>query len=113
MFTEAYHDTFATVGIRLRSEDGCERADIEDAERHLGIKIPVSLKEYYLAPGREKRINQFHNRLLCDPRSGSAMPINLYSWKRISASSTGAFRAAKRPRSTLGSSRCQLSRQRH
>lgn len=64
MFTDSYRDIFATVGVQLRSEDGCASAELEDAERRLGIKIPVSLKEYYLLSGREKRINQFHNRLL-------------------------------------------------
>ena len=64
VFTDSYRDTFVTVGVQLRSEDGCASADIEAAERRLGIKIPVSLKEYYLLSGREKRINQFHNRLL-------------------------------------------------
>jgi hypothetical protein len=64
MFAESYRDTFATAGIQLRSEDGCAGAEIEDAEARLGIKFPLSLKEYYLLSGREKRINQFHNRLL-------------------------------------------------
>lgn len=64
MFTDSYHDIFATLGVRLRDEDGCSRTDIEEAERRLAIKIPTSLKEYYLATGREGRINQFFNRLL-------------------------------------------------
>src|SRR5262245_11775085 len=64
MLTNSYQDTFATLGIRLRSEDACSAADIGDAERSLAVKLPGSLKEYYLVAGREKRINQFHNRLL-------------------------------------------------
>jgi hypothetical protein len=64
VFTDSYGDTFATVGIRLRSEDACSNADLEHAERRLAIKLPESLKEYYLVAGREKRINQIHNRLL-------------------------------------------------
>jgi hypothetical protein len=64
VFTDSYRDTFASVGVQLRSQDGCASGDIEDAERRFGIKIPVSLNEYYLLSGREKRINQFHNRLL-------------------------------------------------
>jgi hypothetical protein len=62
-FTESYRNTFATVGVQLRDEDGCASADIEDVERRLGIKIPVSLQEYYLLSGREKRINQFFDRV--------------------------------------------------
>jgi len=64
MFTESYAEILATVGVELRTEDQCARADIEDAERRLGVNIPVSLKDYYLFSGREKRINQFQNRLL-------------------------------------------------
>jgi hypothetical protein len=64
MFTDSYRDTFATVGIQLRSQDACPSGDVEGAERRLGIKLPVSLREYYLFSGWEKRLNQFHNRLL-------------------------------------------------
>jgi len=64
MFADSYQATFATLGIRLGSEDTCSTAGIEDAERRLAIKLPGSLREYYLVAGREKRINQFHNRLL-------------------------------------------------
>jgi hypothetical protein len=64
VFTEAYQDTFGTLGIRLGCEAACSSADIDDAERRLGFRLPGSLKEYYLVAGREKRINQFHNRLL-------------------------------------------------
>lgn len=64
MLANSYQDTFATFGIRLRSEDACTTADIEDAERRLRVVLPGALKDYYLFAGREKRINQFHNRLL-------------------------------------------------
>jgi hypothetical protein len=64
VFTESYQETFATLGVQLRSEDACSTADIEDAETRLGVRLPGSLKEYYLVAGREKRVNQFHNRLL-------------------------------------------------
>jgi hypothetical protein len=64
MFTDSYQATFATLGVRLCSEDGCPAADIEHAERRLAANLPRSLKEYYLVAGREKRINQFHDRLL-------------------------------------------------
>jgi hypothetical protein len=64
VFADSYKATFATLGVQLGSEDACANADIEDAERRLAIKLPGSLREYYLVAGREKRINQFHNRLL-------------------------------------------------
>jgi hypothetical protein len=63
MFADSYHNTFATVGVQLTGEDGCPSIDIENTERRLGIQIPVSLHEYYLLAGREKRINQFFDRL--------------------------------------------------
>jgi hypothetical protein len=64
VFTDSYQDTFATLSVQLCSEDACAIADIEDVERRLAIKLPESLRQYYLVAGREKRINQFHNRLL-------------------------------------------------
>jgi hypothetical protein len=62
-FTDSYRATFATVGIHLRDEDGCAKADLERAEKRLGIEIPASLQEYYMLSGREKRINQVFDRL--------------------------------------------------
>lgn len=64
MFVESYQDTFATVGVRLGRNDACSAADINKAERRLGIMLPESLKEFYRIAGREKRVNQCHNRLL-------------------------------------------------
>ncbi len=63
-FADSYRDTFATLGTPLREEDACADSDIQDAEQRLSVKLPGSLKQYYLVAGREKRINQFHNRLL-------------------------------------------------
>jgi hypothetical protein len=63
MLADSYRSTFATVGVRITDEDGCASTELEDAERRLGIKIPVSLQEYYLLSGREKHINQFFDRL--------------------------------------------------
>jgi hypothetical protein len=64
VFADSYQDTFAAFGVRLGSGDACSTTDIEEAESRLGVRIPGSLKEFYLVAGREKRINQFHNRLL-------------------------------------------------
>jgi hypothetical protein len=75
-FADSYRDTFATVGVHLRDEDGCPATDIEQAERRLGIKIPISLREYYLLSGREKRINQFYDRL----RSPEKWEIDSVHW---------------------------------
>jgi hypothetical protein len=64
VFTDSYRDTFAAVGVQLRSDAGCANADIADAEKRLGIITPESLREYYLLSGPEQRVNQVHNRLL-------------------------------------------------
>jgi len=64
VFRDSYRDTFAAVGVQLSIDDGCASADIDGAEKRLQVKIPLSLREYYLLSGWEKRINQFHNRLL-------------------------------------------------
>ena len=64
VFADSYREMFATVGVELGTEDACPPADVEDAERRLGVRVPRCLKEYYLLCGREKRLNQFHNRLL-------------------------------------------------
>ncbi len=63
-FRDFYRETFATFGLRLCDEDGFADSDIKLAEQRLEIELPISLKEYYLVAGREKRINQFHDRLL-------------------------------------------------
>jgi hypothetical protein len=75
-FAESYRETFATVGVHLRDADGCPGPDIEHAERRLGIRIPVALHEYYLLSGREKRINQFFDRL----RSPEHWDIDSVHW---------------------------------
>ncbi len=64
MFTDAYQETFATLGVRLGRKDACSLAEIDLAQQRLGVKLPESLKEYYLLAGREQHINQVHNRLL-------------------------------------------------
>lgn len=64
MFADSDQDTFATLGVRLGRGDACSTTDIEEAERRLGVRLPESLKEFYLVAGREKRMNQFHTRLL-------------------------------------------------
>src|SRR5436190_22148902 len=64
MYSEMYESLFATIGVRLGKDDRCPGADIKKAEKRLGIKIPDCLMDYYLLCGGEKRINQFHDRLL-------------------------------------------------
>lgn len=64
MFSNTYFDNYLTVGTQLGFEEACSDEEISSAESRLGIKLPVSLKEFYSIAGREKRINKLHNRLL-------------------------------------------------
>lgn len=64
MFADSYRDLFASFGIQLRNEDAYANVEIEAAEKRLSNRMPQALKEYYLVAGRERHINQFHNRLL-------------------------------------------------
>lgn len=64
VFADSYRDTFTTLGVRLREKDACADSHIGEAEERLSVKLPATLKAYYLLAGREDRINQIHNRLL-------------------------------------------------
>lgn len=58
-----YRDLFAWLGYPLSKRDGLLDAEIEKAEVRLGIKLPASLRDYYLVAGREKIFNHVFNRL--------------------------------------------------
>lgn len=63
MFANSYNSIFEAIGVPLTAVDGCEPSELETAERRLSLSLPQSLRDYYLRSGREKRVNQFHNRL--------------------------------------------------
>src|SRR5262245_61209064 len=52
-FIKSYRETFAAVGVHLTDEDGTPVDQIQEAEQRLGIKIPESLRDYYLCSGSE------------------------------------------------------------
>lgn len=63
-FAAKYRKTFATLGYELRPRDGRAESRIAAAEKRLGIRLPTSLREYYLIAGAAHRFNDRYNRLL-------------------------------------------------
>lgn len=61
---DSYRELFSCLGIQLRQEDGCSVEEISRVEEKMEIKIPESLRNFFLIAGRENRVNQFHNRIL-------------------------------------------------
>ena len=52
------------LGRDIQSSDGIEVAELDAAEKRLGVLLPSSLREYYRALGRCKELNEAHNELL-------------------------------------------------
>jgi hypothetical protein len=63
-YADRYRRTYAILGHELTPRDGRAESRIAAAEARLGIRVPKSLRDYYLVAGRERRFNQVHNRLL-------------------------------------------------
>ncbi len=62
-YQELYRRTFATLGTRLRKQDGLPSGRVSAAEKKLGLRLPTALRDYYLVAGRERALNHAHNRL--------------------------------------------------
>ena len=62
-FQSEYRQLFKEVGQPLSSRDGIPESRITAAEKRLGSHLPVSLREYYLVAGSEKKLNLAFNRL--------------------------------------------------
>ena len=62
-FRARYRKTLGLLNIKPSARDGFSSEQLSKAEKRLGIKVPSSLREYYLLCGKHK-INQTHNRLL-------------------------------------------------
>jgi hypothetical protein len=62
-YADRYRRTYAILGHELTPRDGRAESRIAAAEARLGIRIPKSLRDYYLVAGRERRFNRIHNRL--------------------------------------------------
>ncbi len=59
-----FRELFARVGRPLTGGDGVPEKSLATAEKKLGLRLPKSLREYYLLAGRERRFNHAFNRLL-------------------------------------------------
>jgi len=62
-YQESYLRTFATLGTKLNKQDGCSSGKIAAAEKKLGLRLPIALRDYYFVAGRERSLNHAHNRL--------------------------------------------------
>src|SRR4051794_32194320 len=64
VFAREYVGVYSAIGCELKPRDGCPESEIADAEARLGIRVPKSLRDYYLVAGRERRLNQAQFRFL-------------------------------------------------
>ncbi len=62
-FADSYRDVFRTLGYSLRPKDEYGEGELAEAADRLNLRLPRSLREYFLVAGREARFNQLHNRL--------------------------------------------------
>lgn len=73
-FCDRYCQLFAALGRPLTSRDGIKESEITTVERKLGVRLPNSLRDYYLGAGKERLFNSAFNRLLplkeCTVESG-------------------------------------------
>jgi hypothetical protein len=63
-FCERLRSTLATLAHPLTPEDGEPEPSIFDAEVRLGLRLPATLRDYYLLAGRFDQFNLAHHRLL-------------------------------------------------
>jgi len=62
-FQKDYRRVFARLGFPLKTNDGVPAEQIAKREQHLGVKLPVALRDYYLVAGKHRRLNQIYERL--------------------------------------------------
>lgn len=51
------------LGRDPKRDDGISVAALKKAERRLGVKLPVAVRDYYLMAGRLDQLNRAHNLL--------------------------------------------------
>src|SRR5688572_27586130 len=61
---ERYRSAFATLARPLEAGDGYPEEIVSEAERRLGIRLPETLRAFYLSAGRFDGFNLAHDRLL-------------------------------------------------
>ena len=52
------------LGREIEPSDGIEAAELDAAEKSLGVLLPPSLRNYYQALGRCEELNKAHNEVL-------------------------------------------------
>lgn len=63
-FANEYRRIFRVLGRPLGATDGRSKVVVEREQRRLGVRLPKSLRDYYVVAGRERRFNSAINRLL-------------------------------------------------
>src|SRR5215831_2100784 len=63
-YEDLYRQTFARLGVHLSSKDGVPPDQVAARERKLGLRLPTALRDYYVVAGRERSLNNAHNRLI-------------------------------------------------
>ncbi|WP_165247090.1 hypothetical protein [Paludisphaera soli] len=63
-YEDRYRALFQDFGYPLAGNAALSTRTIEQAEARLGVRVPASLRAYYLVAGREKRFNLSQERLL-------------------------------------------------
>jgi hypothetical protein len=63
-FGEQYRQVFAYLGRPLRRQDGIPEKEVLVAEKQLGLRVPVALRDYYRVAGRADDFNCAHDRLV-------------------------------------------------
>jgi hypothetical protein len=63
-FKKFYRELFQTLGYPLSKSTSLPLDDIVAAEKRLGVRIPMSLRDFYLVAGRERRFTRCHHMLL-------------------------------------------------
>jgi hypothetical protein len=58
---QQYRHAFASLGRPLRRRDGIPQKEILAAEKHLGLRVPTAVREYYRVAGRADDFNQLRN----------------------------------------------------
>ena len=63
-FQERYEVAAEFLLGELPSGCGIKERDLETAEKHFGVRLPLALRDFYLGVGRLHRLNDAHNHLL-------------------------------------------------
>jgi hypothetical protein len=63
-FETYFRELYATFGYPLTEKHALSRKVLTAAERRLGVRVPIALRDFYLVAGGERRFNHSFNRIL-------------------------------------------------